>query len=282
MSAWVGSWGKVLGRVRENEGDLVGMSLRFNIQIFDRGVGGADDDPIQPGDGEQDPAVVRVGHHDGRLAAEERPIQNHVHAATGLHDRLAIRFVQTAHCVGEGAGGVNDAAGIDRDFAAADFVLDDDTADDSVAAPQFPHVAVVQERRTFIGRGLGQIDHQAGVVELAVVVLHAAPQARGFQARDALDGFGGRQVHRRAEAVLAGQQVVQTQTDAVEGPFPPVIRRHDERQVMHQMRRVVPQDRALAQSLKHQRNIALLQITHAAVHKLGAATGCALAKVAAF
>jgi hypothetical protein len=42
------------------------------------------------------------------------------------------------------------------------------------------------------------------------------------------------------------------------------------RQFADEMRRVLPQQSALLQRLHHERDVALLEIAHAAVHQLGA------------
>ena len=89
-----------------------------------------------------------------------------------------------------------------------------------------------------------------------------------------------REDRRLAEAVLAGEQVVDLQPEPVERRLPPVVVRDDERQVADEVRRVLAQDAALLQRLHDERDVALLEIAHAAVHQLRAAARGALAEVA--
>src|SRR6185295_2088742 len=117
------------------------------------------------------------------------------------------------------------------------------------------------------------------VVELPVVIDGAAAQAVRLQGGDAIErllageGAGGLEAH------AAGEQVVEPEPRAVEGPFPPVVTGHYEGEVAHQVRGVAQQPPALAQGLQHQRDVALLEVAYAAVHKLGAAAGGALGEV---
>src|SRR5208283_542442 len=85
---------------------------------------------------------------------------------------------------------------------------------------------------------------------------------------------------RDAKSVLAGQQLIELQAQAVEGSFPPVVVRHNERQIVHDVRRVLQKQSALLERFHDQPNVALLQITHAAVCQLGAAAGRSLTEVA--
>ena len=48
-----------------------------------------------------------------------------------------------------------------------------------------------------------------------------------------------------------------------------MVRRHDERQRLCQMRRIVEQGGTLMQGLAHQRNIALGEITYPPMNQLG-------------
>src|SRR5262249_48208886 len=58
--------------------------------------------------------------------------------------------------------------------------------------------------------------------------------------------------------------------------------RNDESQIAHQVRRVFAQNAALLQRFHHQREIALFQIAHAAMHEFGGAAGGSLAEVVLF
>ena len=72
-----------------------------------------------------------------------------------------------------------------------------------------------------LGCGGNEMDEQAGVVELAVVIHHTATEAvlpdRGKQFEGLFEGedLGG------AEAVLAGEKIVDLHADAIERSLPP-------------------------------------------------------------
>ena len=135
---------------------------------------------------------------------------------------------------------------------------------------------MVEERTALLHGRLGQVDGQAGIVKLPVVVEHAAPQAVGLEVAQAPQRFLLAQVHRGPQAELAGQQVVHRQADGIVRPAPPVVVRNDKILVFHQVRRVAQQQAPLVKRLAHQRNVALGQVAHAAVHQLGAAAAGAL------
>src|SRR5947209_2724364 len=88
-----------------------------------------------------------------------------------------------------------------------------------------------------------------------------------------------RQQTRLAKAIFTGEKLIQFQTKTIEWRFPPVVVGHDKSEVTHQMWRVLKQKATLFEGLHHQPNIALLQITHAAMCQLGAAAGSAFAEV---
>ena len=138
---------------------------------------------------------------------------------------------------------------------------------------------VVEQAGAVLGGGGGEIDEQAGVVELPVVVDHAATQSVLRKRRDALEHFFAREDLRGAKAVFAREQIIDLHADAVERRLPPFIIRHDELHVANQVRRVLQQQPTLLERFHHQRNIAVLEVTHAAVDELGRAARRALAEV---
>src|SRR5260370_15622503 len=85
---------------------------------------------------------------------------------------------------------------------------------------------------------------------------------------------------RGAKPVFASQQLIELQAETIEWGLPPIVVRHHERTIVHYVGRVLQKQTALLERLHDQPNIALLQVAHAAVCQLGAATGRAFAEVA--
>src|SRR6185312_6044892 len=139
---------------------------------------------------------------------------------------------------------------------------------------------VVQQHRALLARGLHQVDEKARIVELAIVIDDAASKAFGVDVRQPFERLFARQDARWAETVFACEQVVELDSGAIEGSFPPVVARHHEGQVMDQMRGVAEQDASLFEGLHDEWYVALFEVADAAVNQLGAAAGCALAEVA--
>ncbi len=79
-----------------------------------------------------------------------------------------------------------------------------------------------------------------------------------------------RQVPRRSETELSREHVVETKPDPVERSLPPVVARHDEGKLAHDVRRVSAQKAPLFQGLEDEGHVSLLQVAHASVDELRA------------
>jgi hypothetical protein len=180
-------------------------------------------------------------------------------------------------------GGVDDDARGDAELGIALDVARDDAVDCAARGPgdvRDPHV--VEQDRALISGGLCHVDQQPGVVELAIVVQNAAAKAGGAQRRYPPERRPLRQDLRTAEAALPGQQAVRHQADAVERRLPPLVGRDDEGEGVDEVRCIRTEESTFLQRADHQRDVALLEIPHAAVNELGAAARGALAEVALF
>ena len=163
--------------------------------------------------------------------------------------------------------------------------------------PRVPHQAdgagAGHHRRAETGRGPGQGDHQAGVVDLPVVVPDGAGERLLAQAGEepARAGAGEVPVQRHAaalavqqvaEADQAGERVVHGDAGAVVDPLPgtarqvggPAGERHEERHRADQVRcQPGGEQAALPQRLVHQAELQLLQIAQSAVDQLAGPAG---------
>src|ERR1019366_7250242 len=121
------------------------------------------------------------------------------------------------------------------------------------------------------------VDEQAGIVELSIVINRAAAQAFGLECRQMFERLFSGKNARGSKPVLTGEQLIELQAETVERSLPPVIIRHDEREIAHQVGSVLQKQSALFERFHDQPNIALLQVADAPVRQLGAAAGSALA-----
>lgn len=188
--AGLGIAGEVAGGVLHEEGDFIGQGAGLEGGVVDGGVGGADDDAAVPGDGEEDAAVVGLGDHDGGVAGEEVAGEDEVDALAGGDDGFGLGVVHVADGIDEDAGGVDDAVGADFELVAAFHALGFDADDVAVF---FLHEAagagVIEDDGAVIDGGAGEVDGEAGVVELAVVIDDAAVEALGFEGGEEGDHF---------------------------------------------------------------------------------------------
>ncbi|MGB8166450.1 MAG: hypothetical protein WCF18_03095 [Chthoniobacteraceae bacterium] len=100
-------------------------------------------------------------------------------------------------------------------------------------------------------RSLREIDQQAGVVELAVVIFHPAAQPILRERGNALQHLFARKHLRRPKAISPREQVTHLEPDAEERCLPPRVVRHDEFEIADEVRRIAQQDAALFQRLHH-------------------------------
>ena len=143
--------------------------------------------------------------------------------------------------------------------------------------------AGVEDHRPLANGGTGEGDCEAGVVELAVPVADRACEARRLEA--------GRRLERRpppeqaypAEPLRTGERLVDRQADAVEGqaaePARETVRRHDEGQRLGEMGSVVEKQPPFAERLADERDVALREVPHAAMHEFRGPTRRALGEV---
>src|SRR6202012_2323197 len=95
---------------------------------------------------------------------------------------------------------------VDRDYSVGKTVG---------AASDLNYRSIVEQNSAVVGCGGCEVDQQARVVELAVVVNDPATETIGLDGGQALQGFFPRQEARFAEAVFAGEQVVHLHPDTV-------------------------------------------------------------------
>ncbi len=141
---------------------------------------------------------------------------------------------------------------------------------------------VVGEGRPEGRGGLGEVDREPGVVELAVVIDDAASEAAGLDGGKPLERFFAGEVSRRAEAELSREGVVDAEADAVERSFPPVVVGNDEGELVDEVRRVLAQPAPFLEGFQYEGDVSLLEVAHAAVHELGAAAGGAAGEIPRF
>ena len=247
----LGGLAQVTGRFGEDEVHLFLEGRGLQVQACAGCVCGAQDDLAQPWHGKQHTAIAGFGHQQGGVAAEEFFVHHDVHTLAGGDDgfghgcrcaRSGVLLTQRVHPY---ACGVDHAARLDGVSLPAQHVFTHQAADVAALVLQRHRLAVVDQQRTLGGRRACQRQRQAGVVELAVPVLHAALQPVGRDHRHQCACFRFAQKTCAAQACLARQQVVSGETRAVERRFPPLVRRHHKSQRLGQVGRVVQQRGAL-------------------------------------
>ncbi len=127
-----------------------------------------------------------------------------------------------------------------------------------------------------------QIDRQPGIVELAVMIKHPAPQAFGIQRRGQLQHLLARQPPRLPKTQFAGHPVIDFEPDTIIGAFPPFVIGDDKGLVLDQVRRIAAKDPAFMQRFGHQFDIALLQIPDPAMDELGRTRRSSFGKIIFF
>lgn len=185
----MGIAGEVAGRVGHEELDFIGQGMGLEGGVVDGGVGGADDDAAVPGDGEEDAAVVGPGDHDGGVAGEELAGEDEVNALAGGDDGVGLGLVHAADVIDEDAGGIDDAAGADLVLAAGFDAFGLHADDVAVFLHEADAAGVIEDDGAVVDGGLREVDGEACVVELAVVIDDAAGEAVGFEGGEEVGDF---------------------------------------------------------------------------------------------
>ena len=145
-----------------------------------------------------------------------------------------------------------------------------DAVDEPLAVVrQVRHAGVVEQRRALLVGGAGEVDQQAGIVELAVVV--ERPRRGGRPARG-WECARGRPPLRAAATSRSRTARPACRTPSCRCRRTALPTRRNwarRRQVVDQVRRVLAEDAAFLQRLHHQRDVPLLQVAHPAMDELG-------------
>lgn len=183
----MGIAGEVACGVLHEEGDFVWQGAGLEGGVVDGGVCGADDDAAVPGDGEEDAAVVGARDHDGGVAGEELAGEDEVDALAGGDDVFAGGVVHVADGIDEDAGGIDDGAGADFELAAGFDAFGLHADDVAVLLHEAAGAGVIEDDGAVIDGGACEVDGEACVIELAVVVDDAAGEAIGFEGGEEVD-----------------------------------------------------------------------------------------------
>ena len=232
--------------VLEDKLDLPVERSRFQRGFVQRRVRGAHNHPVVPRHCKQHAAIVGVRHHDCGIAGQKRLVEHQVHALARPDDVRTRRLVHFEDSVGKNARRVDHHTALDLRFPAVLDIKRSQAAHHARGFDQAGHLHVIDRRAAEVSERLREVDGESGIVELAVVVNHAASERFRFDRRNALQCLGARQKLRLANAQAAGQRVVNLHPHAVERSFPPLITRHDEGAITHQVRRVPHQQSTLA------------------------------------
>ena len=246
-------------------------------------VGGAEDHAAQPGHGEEHAAVARLGNNQGMVAREKFPPHDEVDALARCHHVGGGGVVEPPNGIHPHAGGVHDATGGHLEPPAGLAILDHNPGHAAARLDQSAHPTVVDHDPAGGHRRAGQRHRQAGVVELAVPVGHAADEVL------LLDAWDGRERSRaaaepcRPQGGTAGEQAVGLEADGIDPPLPepasPAIGGQHEGQRAGEVRRVVEQKPPLAERFPDESHVALSEIADAAVNEFRGPARGALRKV---
>ena len=267
----------------EDEVDLFFERARVFFSLGTYDVRGADHDLVVPGHGEQHAAVRGLGYHDGVVALQEFHVEHQVHALA-RSDHLAVRRAVHVHdVVHEAPCGVHHAAGLDCVFFAREVVHEFHAGGTSRIVVYDPRNArLVHDRAAVFDARLREVDRHARVVELPVVVYDAALESLFDRSGDVFHYFFCRDEFRTAVTETERKHVVEGQTAKIEEIIPVTVIRDHECLVFDQVRGVGFHAAAFAQGFEHQHDVALLQVTYAAVHELRTAARCAFGEVGLF
>src|SRR5271170_5997832 len=143
-----------------------------------------------PGNGEHHAAIAGMRHHDGRVAFEERLLENKMNALARFNHVCSLRIGHMTDAVSKHAGSIDHDTRLDTVLVAAFIIASDYAVDIALFVfEETGHRHAVRNRRAMIDSSRCEMDEQAGIVKLTVEVNDAAAQAFSLQCGQALQSL---------------------------------------------------------------------------------------------
>ena len=202
-----------------------------------------------------------------------------MHTLARLHGALSLGVIHETNLVAENATGIHHHTCPHLIIAARFDIREMNTTHEAVCFCETSHAGMVQHASPVVNCRSRQSDRESSIVELTVKILHASKQVLRLNIWNPSHRLLSREQMRRRKVQLARQSVINLESDAEKWSLPPLVAGHDERQVVHEMRRVAVHESTFAQGLQDERDVTLLEITNPAMHELGATAGCAFRKI---
>ena len=249
------------------------------LSRFQVGVRRADDPVAAPRDHEQH----------ARLRAQDQPAveldavarDDEVHALRCAHLELAALADHVLHVVRPHAGGVDDHPRPDVQLAAAVLVANSDTGHMLALAQKAHHRRVGRHGGAKLRGRARHGQGVTGVINLRVVILDRADERIRPQRRRELQRRTLGQVAMARQPVVATERVVEHHPRADVGALPALAQGEQEGDGDHEVgSERVEEQRALAQRLADEPEVALLEVAQPAVDELARATRRARGEVA--
>ena len=260
------------------------LGSRVRLVEIPGGVGGADDPVPAPRNHEQHRGLG--ARDEASLRADPIPRNNEMDALARLHVQGTAPTDHVLDLVGPHAGRVDHDPGPDLQVAVVLQVARADAHDSLALTQEAGHPDPGRDVRAVAGRRPGHRHHQAGVVDLAVVVADRPGDLVGLEVRRDPGHLAAEQVPvpGHAHLVLAEHRhrVVEGQAGADVRALPATMgERVEERHRTHEVRRQPgEQQPSLRQRLAHQTEVQHLQVAQAAMDELAAAAAGAAGQVA--
>ncbi len=201
---------------------------------------------------------------------------------TWREHRRGTRIVEPPHAVNVNAGRIDHGPRFYLERLTALGVLCDHARNPAAFLDKPRNRRIVERGSTQVNDRLRQGHRHAGVVELTVGVKNAAVQALGADRGDFLDDFIPAYPMRSSDSGSAREQVVEFQSDPIEGQIEPAIGRNNKVAGVYQVRSVPQEHAALLERLAYQGDVSLGQVAHSTVNQLGAAARGSVGEVAGF
>src|SRR5690606_21261109 len=224
----------------------------------------------QPRHCKQYATVLCARHQQSVVTRQKVAIHHQMHALArsdhGLCRLTRGLVVHSTQIVYPHSGSVHHATRLDLRLDAGIHGAISRTHHLTVSMKQTDHGAIVDQQAALGGGATSKRQGQARVVELAVPVLHPALQSLAAHAGQAIQSLTTRKKLSGSQTGAPRQGIVSLEADAIERCLPALVARHDEWNGAGNVRRVVQKLAAFVQGFAYQRDIALSEITYAAMY----------------
>ena len=163
--------------IPKNEFDFFWKSARLDLRLLHRCVGCSNNNPIMPWNDEEHASIVGMRHHNRALTGLQSFIKNQMHSLRRFDHPRRFAIIQDAQFIRKNTASVHHNGRANFHHASALPIHCTNTMNHSVGIfQQFADATLIENNCTQIRSGARESQRHTSIVELSIVIFHAAKQ----------------------------------------------------------------------------------------------------------